>query len=244
MANTTNTSGEMVSYADGEQPLAGYWVKSASAKENVPGVLVLPAWKGVDEHGKTSARELAVLGYHALVADIYGLGGRVPEMQEAMELVAYYRKNFEVYQARIKAALDELVRQGADPQNLAIIGYCFGGTGVLEAVRAGLPVRGVVSFHGGLAKDEARPNGPVKAKVLVLHGADDPHVSPESVTALMQEMREGEADWQMIWYGGAVHSFSDPNAGNDKSKGAAYDAVAARRSWEHMTLFLKELFES
>ncbi len=232
-----------VTYMDGKTSLSGYLVKADNPAPKPPGVLILPAWKGVDAHGRDSADKLGKLGYISLVADIYGTGGKPLEMKQAQEFSGYYKEHYEAYQQRIRLALDELVRQGADPNRLAIVGYCFGGTGALEAARGNLPVLGVVSVHGGLAKDAARPNSSIAPKVLILHGADDPHVSAESITALMAEMREGKVDWQMIWYADAVHAFSDPNAGNDKSKGAAYNPVAARRSWEHMELFLKELFE-
>jgi dienelactone hydrolase len=234
---------ENVTYMDDKTPLTGYLVKADNPAPKPPGVLILPAWKGVDEHGKDSADKLGKLGYISLVADIYGTAGKPLEMKEAMEFSGYYKEHYEAYQKRIRLALDELVRQGADANRLAIVGYCFGGTGALEAARGNLPVRGVVSVHGGLAKDASRSNGAITPKVLILHGADDPHVSAESITSCMNEMREGKADWQMIWYADAVHSFSDPNAGNDKSKGVAYNPVAARRSWEHMELFLKELFK-
>ncbi|MEO6907821.1 MAG: dienelactone hydrolase family protein [Abditibacteriaceae bacterium] len=234
---------ENVTYMDDELPLTGYLVKTENIMPKPPGVLILPAWKGVDEHGKDSANKLSKLGYISLVADIYGTSDKPLEMKEAMEFSGYYKEHFEAYQKRISLALDELVHQGADLDRLAIVGYCFGGTGALEAARGNLPVRGVVSVHGGLGKDVARPNGEIKTKVLVLHGADDPHVSVESITTFVNEMREGHADWQMIWYADAVHAFSDPYVGNDKSKGAAYNPIAARRSWEHMELFLKELFQ-
>jgi dienelactone hydrolase len=240
---SVSTLAENVTYMDDKTPLTGYLVKADHSSTKPPGVLILPAWKGVDEHGKDSADKLGKLGYISLVADIYGTGGKPLEMKQAMELSGYYKEHFEAYQKRIGLALDELIRQGADADRLATVGYCFGGTGALEAARGGLPVRGVVSVHGGLAKAAARVNNEINAKVLVLHGADDPHVSAESIAALMTEMREGHADWQMIWYADAVHSFSDPNAGSDKSKGAAYNPIAARRSWEHMLIFLKELFE-
>lgn len=232
-----------VTYMDGKTALTGYLVKTDNAEFKPPGVLILPAWKGTDQHSKTTADKLSTLGYVAFVADIYGIGDKPIEMKQAMELSGYYKKHFEDYQKRIRLALDELVHQGADPNRIAIIGYCFGGTGALEAARGDLPVLGIVSVHGGLAKDAARPNGTIRTKVLVLHGADDPTVSAESITAFMNEMREGNADWQMIYYADAVHSFSDPNAGNDKSKGAAYNPIAARRSWEHTVLFLSELFK-
>jgi len=234
---------ENVTYMDNKTLLTGYLAKVDSAAARPPGVLILPAWKGVDEHSKNSADKLAKLGYQALAADIYGTGGKTLSMEEAVRLSSHYKTHYEEYQKRIRLGLDELIRSGADPKRIAVIGYCFGGTGALEAARGNLPVLGVVSFHGGLAKDASRINGAIRPKVLVLHGADDPHVSPESITALIEEMREAKADWQMIWYADAVHSFTDPGAGSDKSKGAAYNEAAARRSWNHMKLFLQEIFE-
>jgi dienelactone hydrolase len=124
-----------------------------------------------------------------------------------------------------------------------VIGYCFGGTGALEAARCGLHVKGVVSFHGGLSRDTTRAIQPVSAKVLVLHGADDPSVSAKDILAFQNEMRTAKADWQMIYYANAVHAFTDPAAGNDNSKGAAYNELAAKRSWMAMLQFLEETLE-
>lgn len=243
LIGATSALAEKVTYLDGKTLLTGYLAKVDHAAAKPPGVLILPAWKGVDEHSRNSADKLAKLGYQALAADIYGTGGKTLSVADAARMSGYYKTHYEEYQKRIRLGLEELIRSGADPERIAVIGYCFGGTGALEAARANLPVLGVVSFHGGLAKDASRANGSIQPKVLVLHGADDPHVSPESITALIEEMREGKADWQMIWYADAVHSFTDPGAGKDKSKGAAYNAAAARRSWEHMEMFLKDLFQ-
>jgi len=146
----------------------------------------------------------------------------------------------EAYQKRISLALEQLVKTGADKDNIVIIGYCFGGTGALEAARAGLPLKGVVSFHGGLGKDASRPNKAINTKVLVLHGADDPHVPQKDIEAFQQEMKESKADWQMIYYSNAVHAFTEKEAGNDPSKGAAYNEMADKRSWEHFMVFLEE----
>jgi dienelactone hydrolase len=131
-----------------------------------------------------------------------------------------------------------------DPTKTAAIGYCFGGTGVLEMARAGAPVSGVVSFHGGLdaAEGLAAKAGGIPAKVLVLHGAADPFVPAAQVAAFQQEMTDSKADWQMASYGGAVHAFTQKEAGNDPSKGAAYDAAADARSWEALRVFFEEIF--
>ncbi|MDB5257991.1 MAG: dienelactone hydrolase [Chitinophagaceae bacterium] len=235
--------GKSFSYKDGQDPLSGYLAKAKSTKKSIPGVVVIPAWMGVSEHTNHTADQLAALGYHALVADIYGEGKNPKSPTEARELSSYYKNNPVIYQRRIKAAIDELVKQGADPANIAVIGYCFGGTGALEAARGALPVKGVVSFHGGLGKDTTRAHVTIAPKVLVLHGADDPYVPQAQITAFQQEMRAGKADWQMIYYANAVHAFTEPAAGNDNSKGVAYNELAAKRSWEHLTLFLTDLFK-
>jgi dienelactone hydrolase len=230
-----------ISYREGTASLKGIFVPAKSNVTGGPGVVVLPAWMGIDEHSKNTAKALSELGYHAFVADVYG-GDKPASPQEAGKQAGYYKTNYEKYQARIKAAIDQLLKQGADPQKIAVIGFCFGGTGALEAARAGFPIAGVVSFHGGLGKDSSRANGPITAKVLVLHGADDPFVPKAEIESLVQEMNAGKADWQMVWYADAVHAFTDPGAGQNKAAGAAYNEKAARRSWEHMKLFFDEIF--
>jgi len=197
---------------------------------------------GINDHSKGYANKLSELGYDALVADIYGDGNNPKNRQEAGKLAGQYKSDYKSYQERIKAGLDELIKLGADPKRIAIIGFCFGGTGALEAARVGLPVAGVVSFHGGLGKDTIRPTLPIQPKVLVLHGADDPYVPPTEVAAFIKEMNTAHADWQLIQYADAVHAFTDLDAGTDKSKGAAYNEKATKRANEHMKVFLKELF--
>jgi len=153
----------------------------------------------------------------------------------------FYKKNRDLYQQRIRLALAELIKLGADPNKIVVMGYCFGGTGALEAARANFPVRGVVSFHGGLSKDSSKPTQNIVPKVLVCHGADDPYESQEEVLGFQKEMRDAKADWQMVYYANAVHSFTDKEAGNDNSKGAAYNEKADKRSWEQLLMFLKEV---
>lgn len=230
-----------VAYTDGAQKLNGLVITPAKGNMKKAGVLILPAWKGIDKHAKDAAQDLSKLGYYALVADIYGEGNYPADNKSAGEKSGYYKTNFKEYQRRIDLALQQLIKVGADPSRIVVIGYCFGGTGAIEVARAGFMVRGVVSFHGGLGKDAARATDPIKTKVLVLHGADDPSVPPAQVAAFQQEMRTAKADWQMIYYANSVHAFTDPDAGNDNSKGAAYNELAARRSWEHMKLFFNEI---
>ena len=153
------------------------------------------------------------------------------------------RKLISSMRSRAQAGLDVLISQPlVDAKRVAAIGYCFGGGTVLELARSGVDIAGVVSFHGNL--DTPRPEDAknIKAKVLVLHGADDPFVPEKDVSAFQEEMRQAKVDWQMVIYGGAVHSFSNPNSGDDPSTGAAYDARADKRSWEAMRLFFGELF--
>ena len=140
-------------------------------------------------------------------------------------------------------AIDQLVKVGADKNQIAVIGYCFGGTGAIKAARGNLNVKGVVSFHGGLGKAANSPTNEIKAKVLVLHGADDPYVPAKEVEAFQTEMRETKADWQMIYYANSVHAFTHKDAGSDNSKGAAYNEFADKRSWEAMKTFFTEIFK-
>jgi dienelactone hydrolase len=231
-----------VAYQDGSQKLSGFAIKPINSTQKKAGILVLPAWKGIDAHAKETAENLAKLGYYAFVADIYGEGNYPKTSADAGKIAGSYKKDYKAYQHRIDLALQQLIKTGADASRIAAIGFCFGGTGVLEMARANFPVRGVVSFHGGLGKDASRPAEQIKPKVLVCHGADDPNEPQAEILAFQQEMRDSKADWQMIYYANSVHSFTDPDAGNDNSKGAAYNELAAKRSWEHMKLFFNEIF--
>jgi dienelactone hydrolase len=237
-----NAQLKTVAYKDGKQKLNGFAVAPSQAINGKPGVLILPAWKGIDNHSKEVALQLAKLGYHAFIADIYGEGNYPATPEDAGKQSGYYKSHPDDYQRRIKLAMAQLERAGANDNNIVVIGYCFGGTGALEAARGGLKVKGVVSFHGGLGKDAARKNGKIAPRVLVLHGADDPHVPQKDIEQFQTEMREGNADWQMVYYANAVHAFTEKEAGNDNSKGAAYNEKADKRSWEHLILFLNELF--
>lgn len=239
------SQGVPLEYKDDTVKLNGYYVPSAIKKGNkkVPGIIIIHAWMGITDHEKNSADKLSTLGYNTLAADIYGENIHPKDPKEASQLSGYYKKNYKIYQSRIKAALDALIKQGTDPGNIVVIGYCFGGTGAIEAGRAGLPIKGIVSFHGGLGKDSARANSAINSKVLILHGADDPNVPEKDVKNFQQEMRDGKTDWQMIYYANAVHAFTDPSAGNDNSKGAAYNKKADERSWKAMMVFLNEIIE-
>lgn len=221
-----------VSYYDGEQKLNGY--VTSNAGEQKPGVLILPAWRGVDNEARTAASDLEKEGYIAFIADIYGEGNTPQDNAESAKLSGMYRSDYEAYQHRISLALEQLKAQGAG--KIAVIGYCFGGTGALEAARGGLNVEGIVSIHGGLSKDASRPNNPITAKVLVEHPAEDRSVSKEDLENLVKELNEGKADWQIITYANTGHTFTNPES-------QEYNEVMAKRAWNHTLLFLKEILK-
>lgn len=223
-----------VSYQDGSQKLNGLVTSNAGKK--LPGVLILPAWKGIDDEAKTAAAELEKQGYIAFIADIYGEGNIPADNDAAAKASGSYKKNYEAYQKRISLALDQLKKSGAVPGKIAVIGYCFGGAGALETARGSLPVAGVVSIHGSLGKDQSRKNGPISTKILVENPADDKSVTPEDYNNLIKEMNEGNADWQIITYAHSKHTFTD-------SKSADYNPVMAKRAWNHTLMFLKEILK-
>lgn len=232
-----------VQYKDDAQILNGFKIAPVNKSVEKPGILILPAWRGIDKLSKDTADRLSRMGYYAFIADIYGEGNYPKDNTEAGNKAGFYKKNFKAYQKRISLALQQLIDAGANPHNIVVIGYCFGGTGALEAARGHLNVKGVVSFHGGLAQDNLRPTEPITAKILVCHGADDPYVNNEEVLNFQKEMQDTKADWQMIYYANAVHSFTNPESGNDNSKGAAYNEKADKRSFEHFILFLNEVLK-
>lgn len=241
-SNTVFSQLKEISYQDGTQKLNGILAQPTTTPKTAPGVLILPAWKGIDTSSKNIATKLSSLGYTAFIADIYGEGNIPKDNTEAAKLSGFYKSNFIEYQKRIQIALTELVKNGANIDNVVVIGYCFGGTGAIEAARGQLNVKGVVSFHGGLSKKTMRINEKhLNAKILVCNGADDKSVTTTDITNFENEMREGNADWQLINYGNSVHSFTNPEAGTDNSTGNAYNEKAAKRSFEHLTLFLKEV---
>jgi len=233
-----------VEYRTGETTCEGVFVTDAEFRESGPAVLIAHQWKGLSDYERKRAEMLVELGYRVFCADVYGKGVRADNPQDASQLAARYKNNRALLRERINAALDTLRRQpGVDPDRVVAIGYCFGGTTVLELARSGADLRGVVSFHGGLSTPSPADASQIQGRVLVLHGADDPYVPLEEVTAFEEEMRGADIDWQLVKYGNAVHSFTDWNAGTDNSRGAAYNERADERSWAAMKVFFEELFE-
>jgi dienelactone hydrolase len=236
-------SGEAIEYLDGEASMEGYVACDTSGKSKRPGVLVIHDWMGVGSYTKRRADQLADLGYVALAADIYGKGVHPETGEEAAKLAGRFKSDYAMLRRRCVAGLEALKNHPfTDVTRMAAIGYCFGGTAVLELARSGAQMAGFVSFHGGLATPVPQDAANIRGKVLVLHGADDPFVPAPEMLAFIEEMRKGKVDWQMVIYGSAVHSFTNRESGDDPSKGAAYDEKADRRSWEAMKGFFQEIF--
>jgi dienelactone hydrolase len=231
-------------YQDGDTVLQGYVAYDDAITGKRPGVLVVHDWMGFGPFANHKAEDLAQLGYTAMAVDIYGKDVRPKNTDEAGALVGIYKGDRALLRRRILAGYEALKNnEMVDAKKIAVMGFCFGGTTALELARSGAPIAGVVSFHGGLNTPTPMDAKNIKAKVLALHGADDPYVPADEVQAFEKEMNDAKVDWQLVKYSGAVHSFTNPAAGNDNSKGAAYNANADKRSWVAMKSFLEEVFK-
>lgn len=229
-------------YKSGDVLCEGWLAYDDTKSGKRPAVLVVHQWTGVSEHEKAAAYKLAELGYNVLVADIYGKGIR-PQPPAAGQEAGKYKQDRALLRARVNSPLSVLSQDAhTDASKIAATGYCFGGTAVIELARSGANVKGVVSFHGGLDSPNPVDGKNIKGRVLALHGADDPFVPAKDVEAFEQEMKSAGIAYKLIRYPGAVHSFTHKAAGNDNSKGAAYNADADRDSWLQMKAFLSEIF--
>lgn len=212
-----------------------------------PAVLVVHEWSGHDEHARNSARRLAEAGYVAFALDMYGEGKQAHHPKEAAALLTEIRTNLPLMQARFDAALNLLRAQSnVDSGRVAAIGYCFGGTVVLEMGRAGKDLRGVVSLHGALDTAAPAKAGVVKAEILVLTGGADPLVPRAQVDALDRELSAARARYKIVTYPDAKHSFTNPASteyGKKFGLPDEYNAVADRQSWREMLAFLARVFE-
>jgi dienelactone hydrolase len=229
-------------HADGQR-MVGYLAVDDSHAGKRPGVLVAHEGGGLDDHAKTSARRLAEAGYVAFALDYYGDGKPLSDMSQMMQRIGAWIADPTGIRARAHAALEVLTRQPeTDAARLAAIGYCFGGTTVLEMARAGEPLLAVVGFHSGMATSRPAQAGRVKAKVLVQIGAADPLCPPAQRDAFEKEMTEAKVDWRMTLFGGVVHSFTNPDAGRLGRADLAYDKSADERSWRAMLDLFDEVF--
>ncbi|MHC4989850.1 MAG: dienelactone hydrolase family protein [Planctomycetota bacterium] len=232
---------ERIEYAHGSVALEGYLAYDPSISGPRPGVLVAPTWAGRNDFADGKAEALAALGYVGFALDMYGGGvvGSGPEENE--QLMQPLMDDRLLLRERMGAALHTLREYDmVDPHRVGAIGFCFGGLCVLDLARSGAPVRGVVSFHGLLQECPTHPCGEVDARILVLHGYDDPFARPDQLRSFCREMTNAGAEWEVHVYGNTMHAFTNPNA-NDRATGTVYDERADRRSWRAMETFFEEV---
>jgi dienelactone hydrolase len=232
--STMTFIGQDIDYKDGDFALQGY-ISKPDKDMVAPGVLIVHQWGGLTDYEKMRADMISKqLGYVAFAVDIYGKGNR-PEGSEKGQFAGKYKGDRALYRSRLDAGLATLrAMPGVDKNKIAVIGYCFGGTGALELARSGADIRGAVSFHGGLEGGNPEEAKNIKASVLVCTGADDPSVPPAQVSSFIDEMKAGKCDFMINTYSNAVHGFTQP--------GGAYNESADKRSWAAMTDFLHEVF--
>jgi len=207
-----------------------------------PGVVMVPNWRGVNASAIAKAEQIAGDDYVVLVADVYGKRVRPTDNDAAAAASKPLREDRALLRARAAAALDALKAQAGkvplDASQIAAVGFCFGGTTVLEMARAGMPLAGVVSLHGGLSTPTPAAAGSGKVSILVLNGAADRGVTAEDIASFGSEMDAAKADWQFVNFSGAVHCFAESDA--NSPPGCLYDPRAAKRAWKMMDNFLEE----
>ena len=234
-------------YKVGDTVMTGYMAYDDSITKPRPGVLVVHEWWGHNAYARKRAKMLAELGYTGFALDMYGDGKIATHPDDAGKFAGEVRKNMKVATERFNAAREILQKnQFTDPNKIAAIGYCFGGGVVLQMARSGMDLKGVVSFHGSLGTDAPAKPGEVKARVLVLHGADDPFTKPEGITAFKKEMDDAGVDYKFVAYPGAKHAFTNPEAdvyGKQFNLPLAYNAKADKESWQEMKVFLQAVFK-
>ena len=237
------TQTSSIEYFDGEQKLRGFLAMPTDGGAKRPGVLVAPEWWGLNEYVKRRAVQLADLGYVAFAMDMYGEGRTTTDAVSA-EAWARTTRTGALARERASCALRWLQKHpGVSPVRVGAVGFCFGGSVVLELARSGADLRGVASFHGGLATPSPAQSHTLKASILVLHGGDDRFISDEELLAFQREMRSAKADWQLLIFGNAVHSFSNPDSDAANIPGVAYHALTDRRAWSAFEHFLEEVLK-
>lgn len=237
---------ETIRYSKEETEFSGVLVYHDSVESAKPGIFMVPNWMGVTDAAVRKAKKIAGREYVVFVADMYGRDVRPANSEEAGEAAGFVREDRELMRRRARLGLDTFLREASDApldtRKTAAIGFCFGGGTVLEFARGGAALDAVVSFHGDLASPTLEPDAAdTRAKVLVLHGADDPYVPQEDVERFIAAMRETEVDWQLLQFGNAVHSFTNPSASQEGK--AEYDERAAGRAFRQMNLLFDSVWE-
>lgn len=232
----------LIDYRDGETILEGRLAWDDSVAGPRPGILIVHAWGGRSDFEDGKADDLARLGYAAMALDLYGKGVRGNGPEENAALMQPFLDNREMLQQRLLVSLATLRTQDeVDADRTAAIGFCFGGLCVLDIARTGEDLAGVASFHGLFGAPGNTGDNSIRARVLALHGWDDPMATPDALQGLATELTSMGADWQVHAYGNTMHAFTNP-AANDPGMGTVYNANADRRSWQALTNFLDELF--
>lgn len=240
--------GKEVSYeADGTK-LKGYVAYDDAVKGKRPGVLVVHEWWGLNDYARKRARMLAQQGYTALALDMYGNGKMAHHPDDAQKFSSEVSQNEALAKARFEAALALLKQQKTvDADNIGAIGYCFGGSVVLNMARLGEPLKVVESFHGGLKTSHPAEPGVVKARIASFTGEADPFIPAEQVAAFRQEMDKAGVNYQVVTYPGAMHSFTSPDAdklGKEFKLPMAYNAEADRDSWSKGMALMNQVFKA
>jgi len=235
---------ETVEYKAGDTTLKGFLAYDDATADKRPAVVIVHEWWGMTDYPKRRAQDVAKLGYVAFVADMFGEGKTTKDPKEAGAWAGAVKGDVNLLRTRAQAAMDVVSKHKlVDATRIGAMGYCFGGTVSLEMARAGMPVVGVVSFHGALGTKNPAEAGKFKAKVLACHGADDTFVPVDEVHGFVKEMQDAKADWSLVAYGNAVHSFANPDADKFGIPGVAYNEKADKRSWEAMKDFFAEVFK-
>ena len=236
-----------VTYRAGDTTLKGFVVYDTAKTGKRPGIVMVSEWWGITKHMHDEARRLAQQGYTAFVADMYGNGRTADNPKDAGELSDSVMNNPQTMESRFNAAREELAQQPTvDPARIGAVGYCFGGAVVINMARAGADLDGVVGFHASLGLNTPAPApGTVKAKVLILNGADDPFVKKEEYATLKGELDAAKADYRVIEYPGAVHAFTNPEAtalGKKFNLPLRYDAKVNREAENEASKFFAAVF--
>jgi dienelactone hydrolase len=233
-----------IEYSDGHIALEGYCAVDNSKHDKKPVVLVVHDWSGRNDFACQKAEQLAELGYVGFAVDMYGNGQVGKTVEEKQALMNPLMADRMILRNRIVAAYEAVVQLGiANTSRIAIMGFCFGGLCALDLARSGVDLKGVISFHGLLTPPQNLASKKIRAKILVLHGNDDPMVPPTQVAAFQQEMTAAHVDWQFHVYGNVQHAFTNPLA-HDPNMGLVYNGLADKRSWVSMREFLAEIFTS
>ncbi|MGZ8217780.1 dienelactone hydrolase family protein [Methylomagnum sp.] len=232
-----------VDYSQAGTDLEGFFAYDARRPKPMPAVLIAHAWMGRDEFVCDKAQKLAELGYAAFALDMYGKGVIGQSVEENAALMRPFMADRSLLQSRIMCALDTLrLQPEVDAHRIAAMGFCFGGLCVLDLARAGADIRGVASLHGLFIPPGNTEGRKIKARVLVLHGFEDPMATPTQMIELGHELTAAGADWQAHVYGNALHAFTNPKA-NDRAFGTVYDEAADQRSWQCLTAFFAEVLK-